>query len=212
MITKRTQNAAYIRYKVINYVTQACQTRDFSKIYVTDICQAAGISKVTFFKYFDRKEDVLMLYTSIINTGICIEVSQREITAMAGLEFIIQRFGHVIRDTPSIARELVAAILHAKPPILPVILTEADKALFFPDIRFEEVNIVSFWNLIEGFMLEGVLNGEITRMAVADELATMFMATLYGSIVTSHMKDPNQQAIVFTNVSKSLLRCLCQNS
>ena len=208
MITKRTQNAAHIRYKIINYVTEACKTRDFNKIHVTEICQAANISKVTFFKYFDRKEDVLMLYNSIINTGICIEVSQREITGIAGLEFIIIRFANIIRETPSIAREHVAALLHVKPPILPVILTEADRSLFYPDVRFEEVNILSFWNLVEGFMLEGVLNGEITRMADATELATMFMATLYGAIVTSHIREAEQQAIVFSNVSKSWLKCL----
>ena len=68
MITKRIQNAAHIRYKIINYVSQACQTRDFSKIHVTEICQAANISKVTFFKYFDHKEDVLMLYKTIVCT------------------------------------------------------------------------------------------------------------------------------------------------
>ena len=65
-----------------------------------------------------------------------------------------------------------------------------------------------FWNLTEGFMLEGVLNGEITRMADATELATMFMAALYGSIVTSHMKESEQQAILFNNVSKNWLKCL----
>ena len=105
MITKRTQNAAHIRYKVINYVTQASTTRDFSKIHVTDICQAANISKVTFFKYFDRKEDVLILYNSIINTGMCIEVSQRQITSVKGLELVISRYGNIISETPSIARE-----------------------------------------------------------------------------------------------------------
>ena len=208
MITKRTQNAAHIRYKVINYVTQACQTRDFNKVYVTEICQAANISKVTFFKYFDRKEDVLMLYNSIINTGICIEVSQRENTSMAGLDFIINRFGSIIRDTPSIAREMVATFLHIKPPILPIILTEADRSLFFPDVRFEEINILSFWNMIEGFMLEAVLNREITKMASTTDLATMFMTILYGAIVTSHIKEPDQQAIVFNNVCKSWLKCL----
>jgi AcrR family transcriptional regulator len=209
MISKRTQNAANIRYKVINYITQACQTRDFNKIHVTDICQAANISKVTFFKYFDRKEDVLILYNSIVTTGICIEVSQRQITSVAGLDFIINRFAHIISDTPSIARELLAAILHSKPPFLPVILTEADRALFFPDVRFEEVNIISFWNLVEGFMLEGVLTKELTRMADATEMATMFMATLYGAIITSHIKDPFKQSLVFNSVSKSWLKCLC---
>ena len=208
MITKRTQNAAQIRYKVINYVTQACQTRDFNKIHVTEICQAANISKVTFFKYFDHKEDILMLYKSIINTGICIEVSQREISSIGGLDYVIHRFANIIRESPSLASELVSALLRSKPPFLPVILTDADKAFFFPDVRFEEVNILSFWNLIEGFMLEGVLNREITRMADASELATMFMSTLYGGIVASHIKDPDQQAIVFINICKGWLKCL----
>lgn len=208
MITKRTQNAAHIRYKVINYVTQACLTKDFNKIHVTDICQAANISKVTFFKYFDRKEDVLMFYNSIINTGICIEVSQREIKSVDGLEFVINRFGNIINETPSITREIVAAILHARPPILPIILTQADKALFFPDVRFNEVSLMSFWNLIEGFMLEGVLSKEITRSANAPELATMFMANLYGAIITSQIKDPDKPSMVFSSVSKSWLKCL----
>lgn len=209
MITKRTQNAAHIRYKVINFVTQACHTKDFNKIHVTDICQAANISKVTFFKYFDHKEDVLILYNSIVTTGICIEVNQRQITSVAGLNFVINRFANIISETPSIARELLAAILHSKPPFLPVILTEADKALFFPDVRFDEVSIISFWNLVEGFMLEGVLSKEITRMADATEMATMFMATLYGAIITSHIKDPYKQSLVFNSVSKSWLKCLC---
>lgn len=208
MITKRTQNAAHIRYKVINYVTQACLTKDFNKIHVTDICQAANISKVTFFKYFDRKEDVLMFYNSIINTGICIEVSQREIKSVDGLEFVINRFGNIINETPSIARETVAAILHARPPILPIILTAADKALFFPDVRFNEVSLMSFWNLIEGFMLEGVLSKEITRSANAPELTTMFMANLYGAIITSQIKDPDKPSMVFNSLSKSWLKCL----
>ena len=209
MITKRAQNAAHIRYKVINYVTQACQTRDFSKIFVTEICRAANISKVTFFKYFDRKEDVLMLYNSIINTGLCIEVSQRQITSVDGLELVISRFGNIIKETPSIARELVAAILHSKPPYLPIILTEADKALFFPDVRFGEVNIISFWDLIEGFMLEGVLNKEINGMTNATELATLFITTLYGAIITSLIKDHYNQSLVFTSVGKNWLKSIC---
>jgi AcrR family transcriptional regulator len=208
MITKRTQNAAHIRYKIINYVLQTCQHKDFDKLYVTEICQAANISKVTFFKYFERKEDVLMLYKSIINTGICIEVSQRGLKSLKGLSFITNRFVHIIRETPSIARELVSTLLHAKPPILPIILTEADKALFFPDVRFEEVNLISFWDLIEGFMLEGVLTREITKMASPPELATMYIANLYGAIITSHIKSQDQQAVVFNNINKNWLKCL----
>jgi AcrR family transcriptional regulator len=208
MISKRTQNAAQIRYKVISFVTLACQTRNFDKIHVIEICQAANISKVTFFKYFDHKEDVLMLYKSIINTGICIEVSQRALTSVDGLGLIINRFTGIIRETPSLATELVSTLLHTKPPILPVILTDADKSFFFPDVRFEEINILSFRNLIEGFMLEGILNGDIVKLVDAEELSSMFLAMLYGAIVTTHIKGPEQQAIHFNNIGRSWMKCL----
>ncbi len=209
MITKRTQNAALVRYKVVNYVIQACRNKDFSSVHVSEICKASNISKVTFFKYFDHKEDVLMLYMSIINTGICIEISERKLESLAGLAFVIKRFGGVIRETPSIAKELVSAIIHTKPPVLPVLLTISDKALFFPNTQFEMVNLRSFWDLIEGFMLEGVLSNDISKMTGPSELTNMFIATIYGAIITAHVKgQEGQQALIFNNICRSWLRCL----
>ena len=208
MITKRTQNASLIRYKVLTYVLETCKRKDFDQVYVTEICKAANISKVTFFKYFDRKEDILLFYKSIINTGLCISLSQRQLESIAALEFIVDRFGRLVRETPSLARELVSILLHTKPPILPVILTEADKSLFFPEVDFEQVNVLPFWDLVESFMLGGVLRRDITKMSDAAELTTMFIANLYGAIVTSHIRSQGQQAVVFNNIAKNWLRCL----
>lgn len=208
MITKRTQNAALIRFNVHKYVMNSCKTRDFTSIRVTEICEASGISKVTFFKYFDKKEDVLFLFKSILNTSICIDVSNKQLQSVAGLEHIIDNFVHIVQDTPSIARELVAGLLHSKPPILPVILTEADREFFFPGVDFEAVSIMPFWDLIERFMLEAILNREITKKGDASELTTMFIATLYGAIVASHLKGSDQQGARFNNVCRNWLYCL----
>ena len=209
MITKRTQNAALVRYKVVNYVLEACKSKDFSSVHVSEICKASDISKVTFFKYFDHKEDVLMLYMSIINTGICIEVSERQLESVDGLNYTIERFGAMLRETPSIAKEIVSAIIHTRPPVLPILLTESDKALFFPNTQFTGVNLRSFWDLIEGFMLEGILNSDITKITGPAELTNMFTATIYGAIITGHIKGRDgQQAIIFNNICKSWLRCL----
>lgn len=208
MITKRTQNASLIRFKVINYVIDACRTKDFKSVHVTEMCKASGISKVTFFKYFDHKEDILMLYQSIINTGLCIDISKRDLHASAGIEYVIDRFANIIRETPSIASEIVSSLLHSRPPILPVILTESDKSLFFADTEFEGINHLSFWDLMEGFMLEAVLGNEIGKMSTASELTHMFMATMYGAIVTSHIKGQGQEAIIFTNITRSWLKNL----
>ena len=208
MITKRTLNSATIRFNIINYVLETCKHKDFDRIHVTDICRASGISKVTFFKYFDHKEDILMLYKTILNTRICIEVSQRNLSSLKGLEYIIDHFVHLINEIPSIATTLISNLLRKKPPIIPVRLTEADKELFFNDTDFEHVDFLSFWDLVEGFMLEGILNKEITKMTGASELASMFISTLYGAIVASHIRNQEQQAVVFNNITKSWLKCL----
>ena len=208
MITKRTQNAATIRYKVIDYVLQSCKTKPFDSIHVTDICEASNISKVTFFKYFDKKEDVLLLYKTILNYEICIEAEKKDLHSLAGVELIIDRFVHVIRETPTIAEGIIATLLHTRPPILPVILTDADKAAFFKEIAGRKTSILPFWDLIEGYMLEAILNKDVSGHTNASDLTALFISTLYGAIVTSHIKHPDQQPIYFNNVMRSWLRYL----
>lgn len=208
MITKRTQNAASIRFKVVDYIRDTCKNKNFENIHVTDICESSGISKVTFFKYFDKKEDVLLLYKTILNYEICIEAKKRDLHSINGIQLIIDRFVHVVRETPSIAEGMISTLLHTKPPILPVILTDADKAAFFEETADEKVSILPFWDLIEGYMLEAILNKDVSGHANASDLTSLFISTLYGAIVTSHIKHPDQQAIYFNNVMKSWLRCL----
>lgn len=208
MIAKRVQNAASIRYKIINYVTETCKTRDFATVHVIEICKAANISKVTFFKYFDKKEDLLLLYKSIINYSICTEASLHDLHSRRGLEAVVDRFAQFSRETPSLARELISTLLHSMPPILPVKLNEADKQFFFPNVNFDHVSILPFWDLIEGFMLEGILNKEISRSSNASDLTDMFIASLYGAIVTSHIKHHDQQVVFFNNVMKGFIRSL----
>lgn len=206
MITKRTQNAATIRYAVVDYVINSCRTKNFESIHVTDICEASNISKVTFFKYFDKKEDVLLLYKTILNYEICNEVRKKDLHSLDGISLIVERFVQLLRDTPSIAEGIIATLLNTKPPILPVILTESDKAAFFKEASEEKVSVMPFWDLIEGFMLEAILGKDVNGHANASDLTSLFISTLYGAIVTSHVKSPDQQAIYFNNVMKSWLR------
>jgi AcrR family transcriptional regulator len=208
MITKRTQNAAHIRYKIINYVLETCKHKEFDKIHVTDICTASDISKVTFFKYFDKKEDILLLFKSILNFGICIDVSKRDLHGLAGLELIIDRFAQIIRETPSVATQMLTTLLHTKPPILPVHLTEADRALFFPDQNMDNVSLLPFWDLIEGFMLEGILSKEIIRFNNPADLSAVFISLIYGGVVTSHIRNRVQQSVYFNNICKNWVRSL----
>jgi hypothetical protein len=57
-------------------------------------------------------------------------------------------------------------------------------------------------------MLEAILDNEITKKSDASELANMFIATVYGAIVASHIGGSEQQAIRFNNICKGWLNCL----
>ena len=208
MITKRTQNAATIRFKVVDYVLQTCKNKPFDSIHVTDICEASNISKVTFFKYFDKKEDVLLLYKTILNYEICLEASQQDLHSLDGINLIIDRFVQVIRETPTMAEGIISTLLHSKPPILPVILTDSDKEAFFNELAGDRMSILPFWDLIEGYMLEAILNKDVSGHTNASDLTSLFISTLYGAVVTSHIKNLDQQAFYFNNVMRSWLRCL----
>lgn len=208
MISKRTQNAALIKSNVVDYVVRSSKTKSFNSIHVTDICTASGISKVTFFKYFDKKEDVLLLYKTILNYEICIEATKKNLHSLEGINAILDRFVLLIRETPSIAEGIISTLLNTRPPILPVILSDADKVAFFSDLEGEHPNILPFWDLIEGYMLEAILNKDVSRHANASDLTALFISTLYGAIVTSHIKNADQQAIYFNNVMKTWMRLL----
>jgi hypothetical protein len=57
-------------------------------------------------------------------------------------------------------------------------------------------------------MLEAVLDNEISKMSSAADLTNMFMATMYGAIVTSHIKGDGQEALIFTNIIRNWLKNL----
>ena len=52
--------------------------RMFSQVMIEDICKTAEISKVTFFKFYQRKEDLLIYYMRVWLTERMIEIEQED--------------------------------------------------------------------------------------------------------------------------------------
>jgi AcrR family transcriptional regulator len=48
--------------------------KDFSKISITEIVQKAGVSRVTYYRHFDSKEDVLLTYFGIAKDKFLLSV------------------------------------------------------------------------------------------------------------------------------------------
>lgn len=52
----------YTRYYIVQALFKLMKDYDFERISVTDIAEKAGVGRATFYRYFKRKEDVLVFY------------------------------------------------------------------------------------------------------------------------------------------------------
>ena len=61
------------RTAIGNAILDELENKDFSKIKVTDVIRAAGVSRMTFYRYYENLYDALCDYLDIIVTGYMIE-------------------------------------------------------------------------------------------------------------------------------------------
>lgn len=52
----------YTRYYIVQALFKLMNEYSFEKISVTDVAEKAGVGRATFYRYFKRKEDVLIYY------------------------------------------------------------------------------------------------------------------------------------------------------
>ncbi len=75
----RANNAAKIKVKCVNALFKRLHSSSFDDVMVREICSDVGISKVTFFKYFSCKEELLRYQYRIWCFHICIDLAKRTI-------------------------------------------------------------------------------------------------------------------------------------
>lgn len=55
------------KIRIVNAVLELVENQDFDKITVKDICEAAGISKTTFYQHFSSKYDILHWHYDLVS-------------------------------------------------------------------------------------------------------------------------------------------------
>ena len=56
----RKEKAARIKVQVLDQTLRLIGKKSFDDLYIEDLCAKVKISKVTLFKYFPQKEDILL--------------------------------------------------------------------------------------------------------------------------------------------------------
>jgi AcrR family transcriptional regulator len=190
MTTKREKNAARIKYNVLEYVLEESRSRNFSDIQVIEICEFASISKVTFFKYFTQKEDIILYYKSVFTLRLIIAIEQQELEGMKALNYIVHEFAIEYTSRPSLILGLIHYFTGSTQYVNPTRVKPAERDLIFKDVDDTiDYEIISFAQLIEQLMLDVVFQKQSAISSDPKYLSEIFISTLYGGLVVFRMKN-----------------------
>lgn len=200
MASKREQNAARIKFKALEYVLAETQSRNFRDIQVNEICNYAGISKVTFFKYFTSKVDLLLYYKSVLTLKLIIKLTKDNLEGIKALNVVVQYFAVEYVKRPSMVLGVIHYFTDSTVYVSPIAVKPEERLLFFPESNALDYEMISFDQLIEQQMLVVVFNKDSTLSVNSQQLSEVFLSALYGAIVICRMKKVDNVSMFFFQV------------
>ena len=208
-MTQREKKAARIKLGILNQTLAQIGKASFSELYVEQICSTVGISKVTFFKYFPQKEDVLMYYLRVWCFRISVELTAQPREGIDGIYYIFNKMSDECEKYPGLVLSLVGHLADKgrKPKAVP--LRPAERVLLYPGVDdLAEIVILSLDQLLERFVLEAIFRKEITKNSNTRELTHLLIAVLYGSVITSHIQNLQPLKLMFKRNAETIIGSL----
>jgi AcrR family transcriptional regulator len=205
----RKEKAARLKVQVLEHTLKLVGKKAFDDIYVEDICEKVKISKVTFFKYFPQKEDVLLYHFRIwcLSRSVDLRVKPKE--GIQGVYFLLDKLSEECDTHPGLMLSLIGYLSDSKRPPKPFPVKPEEKKLLFPDVEdVSGVEILSLDQMLEKFTLESIFKKEITKTTSTRDITNLFNTVFLGSIITAHMTQQSSLKLFFRrnmdNVMKGL--------
>src|SRR5882762_3849688 len=205
----RKEKAARLKLSVLDQTLKLIGKKSFDDLYVDEICDKSKISKVTLFKYFPQKEDILLYFFRVWCLRRAVELHEKPREGMQGVLFIFDRLSEDCDDHPGIILRLFAylADLRRAPKPFPVKVEE--KKLLFPEMTdIHTVEIQSVDQMFEKFTLEAIFKKEITKTASTRDVTNILTTIFYGSVVTAHINQQTNLKFFFRRNVELLLKGL----
>lgn len=186
----RKEKAARLKLSVLDNTLKLIGKKSFDDLFVEEICAKVKISKVTLFKYFPQKEDILLYYFRIWCLRRAVELKDKSREGVAGITYLFDKLAEDCESHPGIILSLVAYLADLKRPPKPFPVKPEEKKLLFPEIKdIHLVEIQSLDQMLEKFALEAIFKKEITKSASTRDLTNLFSTIFYGSVVTAHIQQ-----------------------
>ncbi|MDX1628801.1 MAG: TetR/AcrR family transcriptional regulator [Fulvivirga sp.] len=205
----RAQKSSKIKLDLLIASTQLVGKKPFRELYVDEICEKANVSKVTFFKYFPQKEDVLLFFLRIWCLDRAIELHHEPKEGMKGIHYLLDKLAETYNKNPGIILSLISYVTSLQRPPSPFPLKSIEREMLYPnDDAVKTVEILSIDQMLDKFLLEAIFKGEIVGVSDTKDLTNLFQAVIYGSIVTAHMRQIESLKLFFRQNIDTVLKKL----
>src|SRR6185369_17133604 len=110
----RKEKAARLKLAVLEQTLKLIGKKPFDDLYVDDICEKVKISKVTLFKYFPAKEDILSYFFRIWCLRRVVELRDKPREGLQGVFYLFDKLGEDLETHPGIILSLIAYLGNPK--------------------------------------------------------------------------------------------------
>lgn len=194
----RKDKAARLKLSVLDNTIRSIGKKSFEDLYVDDLCQKVKISKVTLFKYFPKKEDILLYYFRVWCLKRAVELNEKPKEGLAGITFLFEKLSEECETYPGLILSLFGYLADLRRQPKPFPLKPEEKKFLFPDHKdILSIEIQSLDQMIEKFCLEAIFKKEITKSSSTRDLTNLFTSLLYGSVLTAHLLQLDQLKFFF---------------
>lgn len=160
----------------------------FRDVKLEDICARAEVSKVTFFKFFATKEDVLIYFMHVWLLERMLELEEGDLRGTASIRHLLKGVADEAGKRPGLMLSLIGFLAETKMhPSMPA-LSDAELRLLFPG-REERARAATadlfalFCRLVD----EARADGERMRQEPTERLAQWLLTVFYGGFLTAHL-------------------------
>lgn len=194
----RKEKAARLKVQVLDVTLKLIGKKSFDDLYVDDICDKVKISKVTLFKYFPQKEDILLYYFRAWCLSRSVELVQKPREGIQCVYYLMDKLAEEFDERPGMLLGLVAYLSDFKRPPKPFALKPEEKKLLFPSVEnVAAIEILSLDQMLEKFTLEAIFRKEITRTISTRDITNLITSVLLGGIITAHINQQSPIKIFF---------------
>lgn len=205
----RKEKAARLKLSVLEQTLKLIGKKPFDDLYVEEICDKVKISKVTLFKYFPQKEDILLYYFRIWCLRRAVELREKPKEGIQGINFLFDKLGDEYENHPGIILSLFAYLADIKRTPKPFPVKVEEKKILFEEINdIHLVEIQSVDQMFEKFALEAIFRKEITKNTSTRDITQLFTALFYGSVLTAHVSQLNPIKMFFRKNIELVLKGL----